>query len=436
MMKSGVAGVAKYLNPKKKQNSASSAPEEVLPQVLMEPQLAETSILRVIILVAQTQFKNANTLANDHAINILNCLAKPGQPINLTELESLAFMGITDEIKGLRPLVWRILLNYLPLDATQWDDTLRSNHANYNIYLDELIAKPTLNFNQEEEKKKGDAVKNNNANQGGIRVVSKMDHPLSKQVNSAWKQYYDDKLQWEEIEKDVKRTRVELAFFMQAVDPNRNTQEDMDRLERQQHTKKSDLSTDDVANFIEAHSDALARILFIYARLNGGIKYVQGMNEILAVLYYCFWKFGNEAIISTEYLESDVFFCFSNLMSEIKDGFMRDLDKEQNGIDGKCRAMLVILKSVDFDVWEKLEDERVNPQFYALRWLMLLMCQEFDMANCVRLWDTLFADTSRYEFLNYVCVAIILEVREEVLEGDFAACMENLQAQTKRVNDV
>ena len=59
-----------------------------------------------------------------------------------------------------------------------------------------------------------------------------MDHPLSKQVNSAWKQYYDDKLQWEEIEKDVKRTRVELAFFMQAVDPNRNTQEDMDRLER------------------------------------------------------------------------------------------------------------------------------------------------------------------------------------------------------------
>ena len=50
-----------------------------------------------------------------------------------------------------------------------------------------------------------------------------MDHPLSKQNNSAWKQYYDDKQQWEEIEKDVKRTRVELAFFMQAVDPSRNS---------------------------------------------------------------------------------------------------------------------------------------------------------------------------------------------------------------------
>ena len=69
--------------------------------------------------------------------------------------------------------------------------------------------------------------------------------------------------------------------------------------------------------------------------------------------------------------------------------------------------MLAILKLVDPPVYEKLEFERVNPQFYALRWLMLLMCQEFDMANCVRLWDTLFADPERYDFLYYVCVAIV-----------------------------
>jgi len=36
--------------------------------------------------------------------------------------------------------------------------------------------------------------------------------------------------------------------------------------------------------------------------------------------------------------------------------------------------MLSILKVVDLEVWEKLEEEKVNPQFYALRWLMLLMC--------------------------------------------------------------
>ena len=204
---------------------------------------------------------------------------------------------------------------------------------------------------------------------GGIRVISKgmnplakgADHPLSNQSNSTWKQYYDDKALWEEIEKDVKRTRIELAFFMQAVDPNRNSEEEMQRLETQQKNKKADLNTEQIQNYIEAHADALHRILFIYAKLNAGIRYVQGMNEILAVIYYCFWKFGDEAIISTEYLESDVFFCFSNLMQELKDGFLRDLDKEENGIDGKCQAMIQVLSFVDPDVHQMLDAMKVNP---------------------------------------------------------------------------
>lgn len=56
-----------------------------------------------------------------------------------------------------------------------------------------------------------------------------------------------------------------MAFFMMAVDPERSTPEDIERLERQQHTKKNDLTREDVANYIESHSDALARVLFIYA---------------------------------------------------------------------------------------------------------------------------------------------------------------------------
>ena len=38
----------------------------------------------------------------------------------------------------------------------------------------------------------------------------------------------------------------------------------------------------------EKHFEILNRILFIYGKLNPGIKYVQGMNEIMAPLYYVF----------------------------------------------------------------------------------------------------------------------------------------------------
>jgi hypothetical protein len=34
--------------------------------------------------------------------------------------------------------------------------------------------------------------------------------------------------------------------------------------------------------------EALKNILIIFAKLNPGVKYVQGMNELLAPLYYVF----------------------------------------------------------------------------------------------------------------------------------------------------
>ncbi len=38
----------------------------------------------------------------------------------------------------------------------------------------------------------------------------------------------------------------------------------------------------------EKHYDVLSRILFVYGKLNSSVKYVQGMNEVLAPIYYVF----------------------------------------------------------------------------------------------------------------------------------------------------
>ena len=48
-------------------------------------------------------------------------------------------------------------------------------------------------------------------------------------------------------------------------------------------------------------------------------------------------------------------------MAELKDGFIRDLDKENTGINGKCKNFEHVLKLVDPPVHEKLTFERVNP---------------------------------------------------------------------------
>lgn len=58
------------------------------------------------------------------------------------------------------------------------------------------------------------------------------------------------------------------------------------------------------------------------------------------------------------------------------------------------------------------------------------------MSNVIRLWDTLFSDQDRFNFMNYVAVAIVKSKRKIILHGDFAECMETLQRATQDIQDV
>lgn len=45
------------------------------------------------------------------------------------------------------------------------------------------------------------------------------------------------------------------------------------------------------------------------------------------------------------------------------------------------------------NIWLLLYDEcQVNPQFYAFRWITLLLTQEFNFADSLHIWDALLSD--------------------------------------------
>ena len=54
----------------------------------------------------------------------------------------------------------------------------------------------------------------------------------------------------------------------------------------------------------------MTRILFIFAKLNPKVMYVQGMNEILAPIFYMV-NYGHNGI-----QEEACFFMFNNVMSD------------------------------------------------------------------------------------------------------------------------
>ena len=78
--------------------------------------------------------------------------------------------------------------------------------------------------------------------------------------------------------------------------------------------------------FFNTHRENLERLLFLYSKLNAGISYVQGMNELLAPLYYVL---AHDPSLNQDFpkskekreraAEADTFWCFQALMTHVSE---------------------------------------------------------------------------------------------------------------------
>lgn len=173
----------------------------------------------------------------------------------------------------------------------------------------------------------------------------------------------------------------------------------------------------------EANWEVVERMLFIYAKLNPGQGYVQGMNEIIGPIYYVFASNEDHA----EFAEADCFWCFTALMSEIRDFFIKSLDESENGIRGMMNKLSCLLEKTDPAVFNRLKDQGIFPQYYSFRWLTLLLSQEFPLPDVLRLWDSILSNENRFEYLVHVCCAMIVLLRAQLLENDFEHNVKMLQ---------
>ncbi|KXZ44252.1 hypothetical protein GPECTOR_70g483 [Gonium pectorale] len=172
----------------------------------------------------------------------------------------------------------------------------------------------------------------------------------------------------------------------------------------------------------------MKRALFMYAKLNPGLRYIQGMNELIAPLYYLF-KTDTQDRSSSEFAEADAFWCFMELISDFRDHFCQQLDNAQTGIKATIRRLMTLLQYHDHQLWHHIEVvHKVDPQFYAFRWLTLLLSQEFAFPDTLRIWDTILSDPhGRMDCLLRVCTAMILHVAPLLRAGDFTVILKTLQ---------
>ncbi|XP_037933212.1 TBC1 domain family member 13 isoform X2 [Teleopsis dalmanni] len=350
--------------------------------------------------------------------------------IQLKYLHELCFNGIPDGY-SFRSLCWKILLGYLGHKRLTWEETLSRKRSLYRQFIEDLVIPP--------------GIAATNGENGCLN-----DHPLSEGPESAWNTFFNDNEFLLQIDKDVRRLCPDISFFQQPTEfpcdivanskgerrlhqrvvPSILSSANVERkglgvTKINLITKRSFESYSAMEEGQEAHWEIVQRILFLYAKLNPGQGYVQGMNEIVGPIYYV--MASDPDIETRKHAEADSFFCFTALMSEIRDFFIKTLDDTEGGIKFVMTKLSNMVKQKDPEVFERLRHQELHPQYYSFRWLTLLLSQEFPLPDVVRIWDSVFSDEHRFDFLIRICCAMILIQRDLILENDFASNVKLLQ---------
>ena len=304
------------------------------------------------------------------------------------KLYEICESGLPDDLPILRAFVWKINLGYLPLDISEWDSTLKKKREEYKIYKKFIKEKLTNELDKKE---------------------------------------YTSKDILEQIIKDVYRTNTQFSFFFQPTDKNKNFNKE-EILNIYNKRKNWDFSNieevykyDNFEN--ETHTDVLKRILFTYSCIIQDVSYHQGMNEILAPIYYSFSYDKLYLEENEEDIEADSFWSFYLLLHGIKNNF----EEDQEGLLYKSDVLTECLKIVDEEIYNKLSEKNVKCEFFCLRWFIVLFGQEFDMGDVLRIWDFVFTCENKNYLLFYVCLAVITLRKNTIINGEMNEILQGFQ---------
>ena len=211
----------------------------------------------------------------------------------------------------------------------------------------------------------------------------------------------------EQINKDLPRTRFNVPFFKEK---NKNNEK-------------------------EKNYDVLRRILFLYSNEHDEVSYLQGMNEIIAIIFYIFSKDDNP--FNKEYTESDSYFSFEKLMEEIKLIFkIDDINISQLFINLQIKEIKNILKKVEPDLMEYFEKIGLRIDSFVMRWILALFSQEFTIDVTVNFWDRLFTQKNKLKFICYISAAIIKSNKEEIMKMNFEDVMYWAHQLQNKINEI
>jgi hypothetical protein len=202
------------------------------------------------------------------------------------------------------------------------------------------------------------------------------------------------------------------------------------------HTDPAYASDPDPLLPYHAHMRRMERILYIFASCNRSLSYMQGFNEIVAVLYYTFSEavifFNNDWLV----LESYVFYTFQRVISLTKLNELFTTHDQSSLILSLMQHFMDLMEKHLPNAARIIKKHDIHPLHFCYRKLNLVFSQDHDMSGLVLLWDALFAHFSEFvEFEYYILIGLLSMVQELLDPNDYSQTMVALQKLNGCAND-
>ncbi|KAK0459657.1 RabGAP/TBC [Desarmillaria tabescens] len=332
------------------------------------------------------------------------------------------------EVPG-RSIAWKLFLvqseplkALIEADSSPLLDSLRETRRQYAALLLEKMRAPDGSYED------GFALPGSLPSpkrESRLEVNLDRNNPLSLHTENPWTEWFASVELRKTILQDVERTFPEIDFF-----------------------RLPDVQAQ------------LTNILFIYSVMHPTIGYRQGMHELLAPLYYAVeydsiseddqeyvHDFKVHEMCSKPWVAADAWCLFDAVMQSTS----RWYEWQEPPVDAKGRSPLPshvllhipegavdlkpyvppivqtcnniqanFLRTTDPHLWQRLQTTGIEPQIYGIRWLRLLFTREFSLPDAMKLWDALFACDPSFDLAPWICVAMLIRIRNELLPSDYS----------------
>ncbi|KAF9030770.1 rab-GTPase-TBC domain-containing protein [Panaeolus papilionaceus] len=148
------------------------------------------------------------------------------------------------------------------------------------------------------------------------------------------------------------------------------------------------------------HVDRMAGILLTYNFYEKELGYVQGMSDLCAPIYII--TGGDEPL---------TFWCFVQVMEQMKQNFLRD----QSGMKNQLSMLQQLIEVMDPELFRHLEKTDGLNLFFCFRWVLIAFKREFPFEDVLRLWEVLWTSYYTPSFVLFVALAVLESHRDMIL---------------------